>query len=482
MNLGGVLFLLGRLLLALAGTLMIPAVFSYFADGLTHADDFFLAAGIAGGLGFVLQILFRQPRNFSFGRHEAFLLVSAAWITASLVGAIPYLMHHGLSFAADALFESVSGFTTTGASIYSEVESLPRGLLLWRSLTQWLGGMGIIVLGIAILPKLAVGGMELLGAEAPGPMQEKLTPRIAQTAKALWGIYATLTALEFVLLWIAGMSPFDAINHAMTTTATAGFSTNDHSIMGFQNGWIELIVLTFMIMAGANFALHFQLLRGRPRPLFTDPEFRLYLGILGGATVLLAANLMLHRGEGLLDALRLGAFQATTMVTTTGYATADYDQWPNFARALLFMLVFVGGCAGSTTGSVKVVRSLIVIKKLGVDLKKLLQPHAVLPVRVGNRSIPEDVVTSVTTFMLLFLGLFAAGGLTLGFLGVDLLTAFSASASCVANVGPGLAGVGPATNYGHFPAAVKVVLSGLMITGRLELYTILVLLFIRWRR
>ena len=482
MNLGGVLFLLGRLLLALAGAMLIPATVSYFVDGLAAADDFIVPAGLVGVAGFVMQIAFRQPRNFSFGRHEAFLLVSAAWITASLVGAIPFVMYNGPTFVADALFESSSGFTTTGASIFSDVESLPRGLLLWRSLMQWLGGMGIIVLGIAILPKLAVGGMELLGAEAPGPMQEKLTPRIAQTAKALWGIYAALTALEFGLLWLAGMSPFDAINHAMTTTATAGFSTNNQSIMGFHNPLIEMIILVFMIICGANFALHFQLLRGRPRPLFTDPEVRLYLAILAAGTILLAANLVIHQEEGVLDALRLGAFQATTMVTTTGYSTADYDLWPNFSRALLFILVFVGGCAGSTTGSVKVVRSLIVLKKLAVDLKRLLRPHAVLIVRVGNRSIPEDVVTSVTTFMLLFLGLFAAGGLTLGFLGVDLVTAFSASASCVANVGPGLAGVGPMTNYGHFPGAVKLVLAALMITGRLELYTILVLLFIRWRR
>jgi trk system potassium uptake protein TrkH len=339
--------------------------------------------------------------------------------------------------------------------------------------------MGIIVLGIAILPKLAVGGMQLLGAEAPGPTTEKLTPRIAQTAKALWGIYALLTLLEALSLWGLGMTVLDAVNHALTTMATGGFSTRNASIGAFGSPAIEVVVTLFMVAAGVNFALHFQLLRGRPLRLLRDPEFRFYLWLLVGAMVLITVDLVVQRHHGdLLTALRLGAFQSTTIVTTTGYVTADFDAWPSFSRALLFVLMFVGGCAGSTGGSVKVVRILIVGKKLAVELKRLVQPRAVLPVRVGTKAIPEEVVTSVTTFFILFLVLFALGGLVLSMTGLDLVTAFSASASCLANVGPGFSDVGPTQTYASLTAAAKLILIGLMLVGRLELYTILVMFFL----
>jgi trk system potassium uptake protein TrkH len=382
----------------------------------------------------------------------------------------------------DGLFEAASGFTTTGASILSDIEAESPGFLLWRSLTQWLGGMGIIVLGIAILPKLAVGGMDLLGAEAPGPTTEKLTPRIAQTAKALWVIYVLFTATEALALWLAGMTVFDAANHALTTMATGGFSTNNASITGFSSPLIEIIITVFMVVAGANFALHFKLLRGRPGPLLRDSEFRFFVGLLALATVLIAGDLMLSKQEdSFVDALRLGAFQSATMTTTTGFATADFDHWPHFSRALLFLLMFVGGCAGSTGGSVKVVRIMIVAKKLVVDLKRLVRPHAVLPVRVGNRGIPDEVVTSVTTFFILFLTLFSFGGLLLSAMGLDLISAFSASAACLGNIGPGFGLVGPTHNFGFMPAPAKVVLVLLMLIGRLELYTMLVLFFLRPR-
>ena len=481
MNLRGVLFLLGRLLLALGVALVVPAVASYLLGEPPH-PSFLYAAGFAGIIGIALQRGFRQPEDFQFGRRDAFVLVTSAWVMASLIGALPYIFIKGPGFLVDGLFESASGFTTTGASILSDIEAEPRSLLLWRSLTQWLGGMGIIVLGIAILPKLAVGGMQLLGAEAPGPIKEKLTPRIAQTAKALWGIYALLTLGEFGVLWALGIGPFDALNHAFTTIATSGFSTMNASVGAFGSA-AQMVVVLFMLAAGANFALHFHLLRGRPGPLLRDPEFRLYLTILGSATVLITADLVINgEAEGLLEALRLGLFQSATIVTTTGYATADFDAWPNFSRALLFLLVFVGGCAGSTAGSVKVVRIMIVLKKLAVELKQLIRPHAVLPVRVGNRAIPEDVVTAVTTFLLLFLGLFAAGGLVLSFMGLDPITAFSAAASALGNIGPGFGLVGPAQNYGWLPAGAKLLLMAMMIIGRLELYTVLVLLFLRRAR
>ena len=477
MNYAGVVFLLGRLLLAISAALVAPTAVAYF-DGGPDFQPFAITTLVAASIGFVMSRVFRQPGDFAFGRREAFLLVSAAWVTASLVGALPYVLLKGPGFLVDGLFESASGFTTTGASILTDVESEPAGILLWRSLTHWLGGMGIIVLGIAILPKLAVGGMELLGAEAPGPITEKLTPRIAQTAKALWGIYTLLTLLETLALMALGVAPLEAVNHAMATMATGGFSTRNASVAGFDNGAIEMVVLFFMLMAGANFALHFHLLRGRPQPLLRDREFRMFLGILGTATVLLTFDLVLDGKTGILDALRLSSFQSATMVTTTGFATADFDAWPHFSRALLFLLMFVGGCAGSTGGSVKVVRIMIVLKKLVIDLRRLVRPHAVLPVRVGTRAIPDDVVTSVTTFFILFLTLFAVGGLVLSILGIDLVTAFSASAACLGNIGPGFASVGPTLTYAPLPAVAKLFLVGLMIVGRLELYTVLVLVFV----
>jgi trk system potassium uptake protein TrkH len=483
MNYRGLLYLLGRLLLALALALLVPAGVSYYL-GAGETWAFLTAALIAGATGLTLQFVLRQPvEQIRFGRAEAFVLVSAAWVTASCVGALPYIFIWGPGSVIDALFESASGFTTTGASILDNVEGEPQAVLLWRSLTHWLGGMGIIVLGIAILPKLAIGGMELLGAEAPGPTTEKLTPRIAQTAKALWGIYALLTLVEALALLSLGMTPLEATNHAFATMATGGFSTSNGSIAGFGNPAIEMVIILFMIFAGANFALHFHLLRGRPGPLLRDNEFRFYIGLLAGATVVLTADLLINGGYGsIFEALRLAAFQATTIVTTTGFATADFDGWPSFARALLFLLMFVGGCAGSTGGSVKVARIMIVARKLIVDLKRLVRPHAVLPVRLGTRAVPDDVVTSVTTFFILFLTLFALGGLVLALFGLDLVSAFSASAACIGNIGPGFGLVGPTQTYASLPGLAKLFLVSLMIIGRLELYTVLVILVIARQR
>jgi trk system potassium uptake protein TrkH len=482
MNFRVVLLLLGRLLMTLAGALMVPFAVAWIS-GEADRSAFLISAIIALVAGLTLHLVFRQDGEFVFGRKEAFLLVTAAWVTASLVGALPYIFFKGPAFIVDALFESASGFTTTGASILTVIEGEAQGILLWRSLTHWLGGMGIIVLGIAILPKLAVGGMELLGAEAPGPTTEKLHPRIATTAKLLWGIYISLTVLETILLRVFGMDWLEAVNHAMATMATGGFSTRNASVGGFGNPLIEFVIILFMLLAGANFAMHFHLIRGRPGPLLKDPEFRMFLGIIGVATVLITVNLLIDsRHEGFFEPLRLAMFQAASIVTTTGFATVDYEAWPVFSRALLFLLMFVGGCAGSTGGSVKVVRIMIILKKLAIDLKKMIRPHAVMPVRIGKKVIPEDVVTSVTTFFLLFLTLFAVGGLVLASMGsIDLVTAFSASAACLANVGPGFEMVGPAQNYAFFSPPAKIVLVILMIVGRLELYTAMVLIFL-WRK
>ena len=338
------------------------------------------------------------------------------------------------------------------------------------------------MLGIAVLPKLAIGGMELLGAETPGPIKEKLTPRLAQTGKALWGIYMLFTAAEVLILRSLGLGLFDAVTHSLATMATGGFSTKNGSIAAFDNPAVEMTVVFFMVLAGASFALHFQWIRGRARPLLRDPEFRLYIGIVAVGALLIASDLLLQRTyEGVGAAVRFAIFQASAIVTTTGFATADFDTWPDFSRAMLFVMMFVGGCAGSTGGSVKVVRILIVVKKMVVDLRRMVRPHAMLPLRVGNKAVPEDVVSAVTTFFLLFVVLFTAGGLLLTLMGVDALSAFSASAACLGNIGPGFGAVGPTMNYAALPGLAKLLLALMMIVGRLELYTILVLFFLRRR-
>jgi trk system potassium uptake protein TrkH len=413
MNLRGVFFLLGRLLLALSVSLLIPTVIAFF-DGRVELVAFLLSAAVAAAAGIFLERKFVQREEFVFGRHEAFVLVASAWVVATMVGTLPYVFLKGPAFIINGIFEAASGFTTTGASILADVESEPKSVLLWRALTQWLGGMGIIVLGIAVLPKLAIGGMELLGAEAPGPIKEKLTPRLSQTAKALWGIYTLFTAAEVLMLMSLGLGPFDAVAHSFTTMATGGFSTRNASIAAFDDPAVEMTIVFFMLLAGASFALHFHWIRGKPRPLLRDPEFRLYAGILAGGAFLIASDLLWQNAtQGIGSALRFAIFQATTIVTTTGFATADFDAWPDFSRALLFVMMFVGGCAGSTGGSVKVVRILIVVKKIAVDLRRMVRPHALLPLRVGTKTVPEDVVSAVTTFFLLFLVLFTAGGLLL---------------------------------------------------------------------
>ena len=478
-NLGGVLFLLGRLLLALALALLMPGLLGQFA-GEDARWAFYMAAFIVAVIGLFLERFFHQGDAFTFARREAFLLVSAAWLVAAFAGALPFVIYFGFGFAVDAFFESASGFTTTGATIFTDVESLPMSFLLWRALIQWIGGMGIIVLGIAILPKLAVGGMELLAAEAPGPIQEKLAPRIAQTAKALWGIYVLLTVAEVAVLLLLGLGPLDAVAHAFATMATGGFSTKNESIRAFGSVGVEWTVTVFMVLAGASFAIHYQWLRGKISALKRDSELRLYLGILIVSSAVVLLNLMLSRvTPSLFEGTRLAAFQVVSIVTTTGFVNADYGGWPELSRTLLFLLMFTGGCAGSTGGSVKIVRLLIVFKKIAVDVKRVLQPHAVLPVQLGGRAIPDDIVSSVTTFFVLFVLLFVSGGVCLTVMGLDPLTSFSAAAACLGNIGPGFGDVGPSLNYAGLPAPAKVLLAILMIVGRLELYTVIVILFFR---
>jgi trk system potassium uptake protein TrkH len=368
----------------------------------------------------------------------------------------------------------MSGFTTTGATIFTDFDAFGRGLLFWRSLTQWLGGMGVIALFVAILPRLAMGVGQLFFAEAPGPTDEKLTPKIGKTAAVLWRLYAGLTAAEFIALWIAGMSPYDAICHAMTTLAAGGFSPNPLSIAGYDSAAVEWIICGFMFLAGANFALQFRAL-SRPGLLVRNEEFRVYSVIVLVATVLVAGFLWQAGGQ-FTDTVRQGLFQTLSILTTTGYASVDFNLWGDQTRMILLVLMFIGGCAGSAAGGPKVLRHMLIGRYTLTELRRTLHPRAVLPVKAGGKVISDTVMRTVLVFFLFYVLTFALCAMAVILLGADLVTGVTATMATLGNVGPGLGDVGPMASYGHLHPLSKLVLTGAMWVGRLEVLTVLALL------
>ncbi|MDQ3364515.1 MAG: TrkH family potassium uptake protein [Myxococcota bacterium] len=418
-------------------------------------------------------------------RREGFLAVVLGWLIIVAVTAVAYQLSGAFESFAECFFESMSGYTTMGATIANDIEALPTSILFMRSWSHWIGGMGIIVLTVAILPELAVGGMQLFAAESSGVDSDKLAPRIAATARRLWVVYVGITVLEALLLMLAGMSAFDAVNHAMSTIATGGFSTKNASVGGFDSYAIELIVLVFMFLAGISFALQFRVFSKRsPRPLLASPEVRLYAVITGGAIVLLSID-TLARGpyDDVLTAVRHASFQAVAIITTTGFGTADFDLWPELSRLVLVLLMFVGGCAGSTSGGFKVVRFYIVMQYALVQLRRLVRPRLVQPLQLGDRSISRETTEAILGFFLLYFLVLVACSLAMTALGLDLISGTTASISALNSIGPGLGSVGAAENFDAVPDAGLYVLSFAMLLGRLEIYTVLVL-FTRhfWRR
>ncbi len=430
---------------------------------------------------------------------EGFAIVALAWVVISLVGAVPFVLGGVLESYTDAFFETMSGFTTTGATVFggsltAAIEDVPNSFLFWRSLTHWMGGMGIIVLTLAILPILGVGGMQLFKAEVPGPSADKLTPRVRETARRLWLIYVGITAGQFLLL-LPAMSPFDAINHAFATMATGGFSTQNGSVAGYDSAYIDWVITIFMFLAGMNFALHFRMLRGEAIRVFRDTEFRVYAAIVGSGALIMSlaiwepVRMLLPVGESvaghasLLDALRYGAFQSTAIVSTTGFVTADYALWPPIAIGVIFLLFFVGGMAGSTGGGVKVIRHVLMFKNSFKEIRQLIHPQAVLNVRLNGRVVSQDIMRNVLSFIVLYIGMIGFGTLAMTVVGLDLLSAYGAAVSCIGNIGPAFGSLGPVENYAHVPTAGKWVLSFLMIAGRLEIFTMLIVFAPAfWRR
>ena len=476
MNLLLDLEILGWLLVGLAGLECIPiaAALIYGEPSLVYIESALTA--LVFGLPVALSA--RSPDRRMRIR-DGFLVVSGAWVLASTFGSVPYLLSGALS-PVDALFESVAGFTTTGSTVLTDVESVPRSLLLWRSLTQWVGGMGIIVFAVAVLPLLGIGGMQLFKAEVPGPITDKLTPRVSDTARRLWLVYVGFTAVAFLALMIAGMPAFDAINHALTVLATGGFSTRNASIGAFGPA-VQWVVVFFMMVAGINFVLHYKLVTGRPRAMLRDTEFRFFVLIVA---VMIATVAWILRGEsGTGEVLRAAAFQVVSLITTTGYGTADYELWPQLAQLLVFPLLVLGGMAGSTSGGIKSLRVLLGLRALRASVARLIHPHVVRTLRYGNRPVSDEVVSGIGVFFIAYLLIAFIAALAVGSAGYDVVTCLSAALTSVGNVGPGLSEIGPSDHFAHFPGYVKAVLALAMIAGRLEIFTVLVLFFPRfWRR
>jgi trk system potassium uptake protein TrkH len=464
--------------------MLVPAIISI----IYHENDLWaliISALITSSFGFILEITTKPLKQMKeIERKEGFLIAALSWFAASMFGAIPYLIYGVFTNPVDAWFESVAGFTTTGASVLTDIEALPHGILFWRNFSQWLGGMGIIVLGIAILPRLAVGGMQLMGLEAPGPTTEKITPRIAETAKKLWGVYVLLSFVLILFLKFAGMPLFDSVLQSFSTMSTGGFSPTNLSIASYNSSIIDVIITIFMFLAGMNFVLHYWLLRGDFRRTTRNSEFRYYFFL--NLTVILAVSFELWSTiyPNFFEALRYGSFQVISISTTTGFSTANFDLWPSFSQWFLLMLMFFGGCAGSTSGSIKIIRIMVLFKNGYQELHKIIYPRAVVPIRVNAKPISQEVVSSITSFFLIYLFIFLVSTLlVLAAEDIPIITAISACAASIGNIGPGLGEVGPAGNYAGLSSFTKAVLSFLMIIGRLELFTILVIFTPAfWRR
>jgi len=426
--------------------------------------------------GLILRLSNKQSKDAEIKKRDGYLIVVLGWLSMAIFGSLPYIISGEISNVSNAFFETMSGFTTTGATILGdkghEISNLPESLLFWRSMTQWIGGMGIIVLTIAILPLLGIGGMELFVAEAPGPTKDKIHPRIKETAKRLWVIYFGMTFLEMILLMFSGMSFFDAINHALTTTSTGGFSTKDGSIADFHSPTIEYIIIFFMFLAGTNFTLIYFGLKGKLKHFWKNDEFKWYLMSVIGLTLVLTPFVFNNSEGGIAHAFRDTLFQVVSMITTTGYASADYMLWGGLVVFVFFLLLFSGASAGSTSGGMKIVRIVLLMKNGLMEFKRRLHPNAVIPIHLNKEPVSNKIIYNLLAFVFLYLFIFTIGSIVVTAMGVPFVEAISAVATSVGNVGPGIGSIGPTGNFSALPDASKWVLSLLMLMGRLELFTV----------
>lgn len=463
----GVLLLIESLFLA--SSLIISLIYSE-NDWIYFLYSF----GILFLSGCAITIFTRKTAK-QIGKKEGYIVVSLVWVVFSIFGALPFYLSGAIPNYTDAFFETISGFTTTGASVLNDIESLSHGMLFWRSLTQWLGGMGIIVLSLAVLPLLGIGGMQLFIAEVPGPTPDKLHPKVAETAKRLWGLYIIFTFVEVILLTFGGMSLFDAVNHAFTTMATGGYSTKQASVAYWDSAYIQYVITFFMFIAGTNFTLSYFAFHLKFKKVWKNEEFKFYLGFTLGFSLLIAILLYFNTGIGFEKAFRDSIFQVVSIMTTTGYATVDYLAWPIMIWTVLFVVMFFGGSAGSTGGGMKIVRIIIAIKNSFKEFKRLIHPHAVIPVRLNHKALDEGVLRNVLAFIVVYIMTFAFATVVMTFFGLDLDSAMGSVIATLGNIGPGIGSVGPVENFYAIPSGGKWFLSFLMLIGRLELFTVLII-------
>lgn len=478
---------MGLLLMVNGGFMLLSSLVSwYYKDGVFN--EMLMAGLVALGVGALIMVFTKNHRK-EIQKREGYIIVAFGWIFMALIGTLPYLFTGAIPSFTNAFFETMSGYTTTGASILTDIESIPKGVLFWRSITHWIGGMGIIVLAIAILPLLGIGGMQLFAAEAPGPGGDKLHPRITDTAKRLWLIYVGYTLAETILLKIAGMSFFDAINHSLATLSTGGFSTKNASVAYWNhNPMVQYIIIVFMFLAGSNFVLSYFAFKRKFQKILRDEEFRMYSALIIGLTAIASLLIYFEADVSLTSighpmiwgqfesAFRHALFQVLTIITTTGFVSADYTLWTPFLTIFFFGMMFLGGCAGSTAGGIKVMRHLIMIRNGVLEFKRTLHPNAILPVRYNSKAVPQPIVFNILGFFILYMLSFIVGTLVFSWLGLDFQTALGGAASTLGNVGPALGDLGPVDNYASLPAAAKWWSSFLMLIGRLELFTVLILL------
>lgn len=495
---------LGALMIMIGASMVVPWLIALFS-GIGEQGCFLVSILLSCGGGAALFFGSKFKRKDEISHREAFFIATSGWIIAAGIAALPFYFF-GWWFPtvggksqfptfAMAYFESMSGLTTTGATILTNIEALPKSILFWRCLSHWLGGMGIILLGVAILPFLGVGGMQLFRAEVPGPTADKLRPRVAETAKTLWLVYLLLTAIQAVLLFVGGMSVFDAVCHSFSTLATGGFSTRGISVEAYNSVYFEMVIVFFMILAGMNFALHFAWLRGNFKSLWKDEELRFYgIVIFLWSTGIAFALTVSGYYKSFLTALRYSSFQVVSLLTSTGFSSCNFDDWwihkaGSGAHAsvpaifMVLMLFFIGGSAGSTGGGIKCIRIWLLIKTAYREFVRLIHPKMIRPIKINDQVVPENIINSVIGFFVLFLGTTVVCSLVMTMYGLDLISAFTSVAACIGNIGPGLLKVGPYQNFATIPQPGQWLLIFCMLLGRLEIYTVLILLLPAfWRR
>lgn len=464
------------ILLLINGLLMLTAVPFGIYHGEGSWKGILVASLVNSVIGFILYYNTKDNENKELKRRDGYLIVILSWIAMSLFGMLPYIFTDQISNVPDAFFETVSGYTTTGASILNDIEILDHGILYWRSLTQWIGGMGIIVLAVAILPFLGIGGMQLFVAEAPGVSVDKLQPRIKETAMRLWQIYISFTVVLFFILWAEGMNSFEAVNHAMTTFATGGFSTKNASIGYFESPLIQYTIILFMFISATNFTLTYFAIKLDFKKVFQNEEFRIYSSFIIFLTAIVFITLYLIDSSYAEETFRSALFSVVSIITTTGFTTVDFTGWTEFITILFFILMFFGASAGSTSGGIKIVRHVVLLKNSYIELKKQLHQQGVFILRFNNSKVPQSVVTNILAFMMLYVVIFSIGSVIMTLMGVDFITAIGSVAATLGNIGPGIGDVGPASNFSSIPDAGKYFLSLLMLIGRLELLTFLLIL------